>query len=256
MPGYPFCIVQFRTLEYVFNPKTIAMLLFADFELGKILKGEEEWIFLIEIAFRTIIMFVAILITLAILGKRGVKQLSVFELVIIISLGSAAGDPMFYEDVGMVPAILVFITIIMMYRLVTWLLGKSRWFENFIEGKTECLIEDGQFSIQSFEREDLAQDEFFTELRAKSIEHLGQVRNAYLETNGTLSVFFYEDEDVKYGLPIRPQLFAQKSKSIAKTGIYACTFCANVQELEPVAATCTMCGKKEWVPAIKTRRIA
>lgn len=225
------------------------------FEWKRLLFNDLPIEFLLEVMFRTIIMFVVVLLTLKFAGKRGVKQLSVFEVVIIISLGSAAGDPMFYEDVGLVPAITVFLIILAMYRSVTWLLGKSKKFENFIEGKTQCIIEDGQFSLKDFEREDLAQDEFFTELRLKSIEHLGQVRNAYVETNGTISVFFYEDIDVKYGLPIRPQLFDLKSANIPKTSIYACTFCANVQKLDPVAATCSVCSRSEWVEAINSRRI-
>lgn len=211
--------------------------------------------FLAEVVFRTFIMFIVVLLTLKFAGKRGVKQLSIFEVVIIISLGSAAGDPMFYENVGLLPAILVFVVILSMYRVVTWLLAKSKKFESFIEGKVHCIIEDGQFSLQSFEREDLAQDEFFAELRLKSIEHLGQVRNAYMETNGAISVFFYEDQDVKYGLPIRPQVYNFKSSNIPKSGIYACTFCANTQTLEPTEGTCTVCGRKEWVHAVKSRRI-
>lgn len=225
------------------------------FEWKRVLFNDLPVGFLLEVAFRTVIMFIVVLLTLKFTGKRGVKQLSVFEVVIIISLGSAAGDPMFYEDVGLVPAIIVFCIILMMYRLVTWLLGKSKRFENFMEGTAKCIIEDGQFSIQSFQREDLAQDEFFAELRLKSIEHLGQVRNAYIETNGAISVFFYEEKDMKYGLPIRPQLFALKSTVIPKDGVYACTFCANTQQLQPTEGSCTVCGKKEWVLAIKTRRI-
>ncbi len=225
------------------------------FEWKRLLFNDLPVQFLLEVMFRTVIMFIVVLLTLKFAGKRGVKQLSVFEVVIIISLGSAAGDPMFYEDVGLLPAIMVFLIILTMYRSVTWLLGKSKRFENFIEGKTQCIIEDGQFSLKDFEREDLAQDEFFTELRLKSIEHLGQVRNAYVETNGTISVFFYEDADIKYGLPIRPQLFDRKSMMIPKTSIYACTFCANVQKLDPVGATCSVCSRKEWVEAINSRRI-
>jgi uncharacterized membrane protein YcaP (DUF421 family) len=225
------------------------------FEWKRLLFNDLPIEFLLEVIFRTIIMFSVVLLTLKFAGKRGVKQLSIFEIVIIISLGSAAGDPMFYEDVGLLPAIVVFLMILFMYRGVTWLLGKSKRFETFIEGKTHCIIEDGQFSIQTFEKEDLAQDEFFAELRLRSIEHLGQVRNAYIETNGAISVFFYEDEDVKYGLPIRPQLFAMKSTNIPKTGIYACTFCANTQKLEPTAAKCSVCGRDEWVKAIRSKRI-
>lgn len=225
------------------------------FEWNRLLFNDLPIEFLFEVVFRTVIMFMVVLVTLRFTGKRGVKQLSVFEVVIVISLGSAAGDPMFYDDVGLIPAISVFLVIIMMYRCVTWLLGKSKRFENFIEGKVECIIEDGQFSIQTFEREDLAQDEFFAEMRLRSIEHLGQVRNAYMETNGAISLYFYEDEDVKYGLPIRPQLFSLKSTVIQKSGIYACTFCANTQKLDPTTGICTVCSRTEWVLAINSKRI-
>ena len=212
--------------------------------------------FLLEVAFRSVVMFVLLLLTLKLTGKRGVKQLSVFEVVIIISLGSAAGDPMFYEDVGLVPAITVFVVVLFLYRCITWLLGKSKRFENFMEGRVHCIIEDGQFSLQSFKKEDLALDEFFAELRMNSVDHLGQVRNAYMETNGMVSVYYYADEDVKYGLPIRPQLFNLKSRDIPKEGTYACTFCANVQVLEPTHGTCTVCSRDEWVTAINNKRIS
>src|SRR6187431_103897 len=112
------------------------------FEWQKFLLGEEEWMFLPEVVFRSIIMFVVALTALRILGKRGVRQLSVFELVVIITLGSAAGDPMFYKDVGILPALGVFIVIVSLYYFVTYLVGKSKRFEHLIEGKPVCLIQD------------------------------------------------------------------------------------------------------------------
>lgn len=224
------------------------------FEWERVLINDHPYEFLFEVIFRSVIMFVILLITLRFTGKRGVKQLSIFETVIIIALGSAAGDPMFYEDVGIIPAVTVFFVIILLYRFVTMLTGKFKWFEKLLEGETKCLIQEGKFSITSFEREGLAQDEFFSELRLYSIEHLGQVKNAYLETSGEVSVFFYKDEDVKYGLPLLPQLFNQKSKIISKDGVYACTFCAHTQELK-TESTCEICKKTEWVEAIKTLRI-
>ena len=44
-----------------------------------------------EIGFRTVVMFVVLIFALKLLSKRGVKQLSVFELAILIALGSATG---------------------------------------------------------------------------------------------------------------------------------------------------------------------
>ena len=225
------------------------------FEWNRLFFNELPEIFILEVIFRSTVMFTILLLTLKLAGKRGVKQLSIFETVIIIALGSAAGDPMFYEDVGIVPAAIVFLTIIVLYRAVTWLTGKSKKFEEFIEGKTECLIQDGKFSISSFKKETLAQDEFFTELRIKSIEHLGQVKNAFIETTGEVSVFYYEDKDVQFGLPILPAAFNEKSKIITADGIHACTFCGHTEEQKPGTARCKVCKKDEWVPAIKTLRI-
>jgi uncharacterized membrane protein YcaP (DUF421 family) len=54
---------------------------------------------------------------------------------------------MFYEEVGIIPPITVFLVIILLYRLVTWLTGRSKRFEEFIEGK-RMYYQRGKFSVQ------------------------------------------------------------------------------------------------------------
>src|SRR5688572_5305883 len=116
------------------------------------LLGEEQWSFLLETVLRTLIMFIIILVCLRFLGKRGIKQLSVFELGVIIGLGSAAGDPMFYKDVGVVPAIAVFIVIVILYRLITFLINRSDRFEKFVEGKPTTVVKKGILLVRDFQR--------------------------------------------------------------------------------------------------------
>ena len=222
----------------------------------KFLIGEDNWEFLAEISIRTIAMYFIILIGLRLLGKRGVRQLSVFELVVIISLGSAAGDPMFYKEVGLMVPIVVFTVIVGAYRLTTFFMAKSKKFDDLVEGTPSYLIKEGEFSIEDFGKEDLAYDEFFADLRLLSISHLGQVESAILETSGNLSVYFYPDEKVKYGLPILPDLFEQCHHEILEQGPYACSYCGNIAQLKPVAEhTCDKCKHKTWVKAIKSLRI-
>ncbi len=226
------------------------------FDWERLLFNDLPPIFLIEIVFRCIVMFIVVLMALKLTGKRGVRQLSVFELVIIITLGSAAGDPMFYEDVGLLPAITVFVCIIIMYRLVTYLTSNYKPFEHFIEGKPVIIIKEGLFEFDKFKKEDLAQDEFFQELRLKSVAHLGQVQLAILETNGGVSIFYFSEKDTKYGLPITPDLFNSKSMQIGKEGFYACTFCGNVDTIKAGKnLPCKRCERNEWVPAINKPRI-
>lgn len=226
------------------------------FSWKELFLGDQEWSFLPEVIIRSLVMFAVILFSLSILGKRGVKQLSVFELVVIIGLGSAAGDPMFYKEVGLIPALIVFTIVIGLYIFVTHMVGRSKKMERLVEGKPICLIEGGRFAIDNFSKENLGQDEFFAELRLKGVSHLGQVENAIIETNGDISVFYFEDRDVKYGLPVMPDSLEHQTKTISKAGYYSCTFCGNTEKLEPTAHhICHECGKEKWVVASNRRRI-
>ena len=225
--------------------------------IEKILIGDEDWIFIPEIMFRTLLMYVVVLVSLRVLGKRGVKQLSIFELVVIIGLGSAAGDPMFYREVGIMSAVAVFLVVIASYKITSHFVSKSKKFEILLEGKCTCVIENGRFAIENFKKEALAQDEFFAELRLKSISHLGQVKLAILETTGSISVFYYKDDEVKNGLPILPALFADKRDEIKYRDYYSCAFCGLTELLEPTSkAICKCCNKDKWVRSIHITRIA
>ena len=226
------------------------------FSWTDLMLGSENWPFLWETVLRTFIMFLIIMISLRLLGKRGVKQLSVFELVVIIGLGSAAGDPMFYKDVGILPSLIVFVMIIALYSLITYFIGKNKKFEILLEGKPICLIREGVFEIDNFKKEALGEDEFFSELRLKGISQLGQVEMAIEESNGEISVFYFEEENVKYGLPIMPGSLKNTITRITEPGFYACIFCGHTEKYQVVEKmACPECGREEWVKASNKKRV-
>jgi uncharacterized membrane protein YcaP (DUF421 family) len=225
-------------------------------EWEKLLLGTENWSFLVETALRTVVMFCAILTGLRLLGKRGIKQLSVFELGVIISLGSAAGDPMFYKDVGLLFGILVLAIVVMLYRFITYLINRSERFERILEGTPTCIIKDGLFIVENFKKEPIALDELFTQLRLHSIGHLGQVEQAIMENNGEVSIYYFEDKEVRHGLPILPDLPEFTTSDIIDPGTYACTYCGKTQHLELASTqSCSKCGKDKWRKASDKKRI-
>lgn len=225
-------------------------------ELKRIFLEGLDFSFAVEVIFRTFIMFMLILIVLRALGKRGIRQLSLFEVAIIIGLGSAAGDPMFNQDQPILPAIIVFITICLFYRLITWLAAKSDRFESVLEGKPLYIIENGEFNVTNQNEHSFATDEFFAEMRQQNIEHLGQIRTAMLETNGNVSFLYFAADDVKQGMPIWPKIYNQKSKFIPHAGDYACTYCGCVSTIKSTAYVCPHCRKEEWLLAMDAKRIS
>ena len=223
---------------------------------NEILIGDLDFSFTIEIVIRTLVMFSMVLLILRMSGKKGVRQLSLFEVAIIIGLGSAAGDPMFNKDAAILPALVVFVTILLFYRLITYMAMKSERFEKVLEGEAMYIIEDGKFVLLGNHEHTFGKEEFFSEMRQQCIEHLGQVRVAILEPNGNVSFYYYDDNDVMYGLPVLPKVYAKKSEVIESAGKYACSYCGQVEDITGSSQQCPRCNQKEWVAAINTCRLS
>lgn len=215
--------------------------------LEAFLLGKESWLFLAEVVLRAFIGFVAVIIAIKITGKRGVRQLSLFEVVIILTLGSAAGDIAFYKEVGVLPAITTILSIVIFYRVITWILLKSRAVGKVIEGEAISIIENGRFTASVIKNENISFDEFYMELRQCNVEHLGQVRVAVLEVNGTLSLFRNEGAEIIPGLNILPDIIRQLYTVIPAAGLYACVHCGYTVHLERHSTPdCAGCGKHKW----------
>ena len=86
------------------------------FDLQRILFGDAPLLFALEIALRTAIMLVYSMFLLRLLGRRGLAQLSLFEFVLIIALGSAVGDPMFYPNVPVLHGLIVITVVVLIER--------------------------------------------------------------------------------------------------------------------------------------------
>src|SRR5690554_1361846 len=227
-----------------------------DIDWHRILFSDHPYSFFIEILIRTPIMFLAVVIILRLTGKRGIQQLSIFEMVMIITMGSAAGDSMFYEDVGLLHCVAVFVIILIAYRLVTLLVARNEKAELLLEGEPIYLLKGGKMCLEELDNDEMGADEFFGELRGHNIEHLGQLRYVILEDSGKLSLFYYPNEAVRPGLPILPDEYNKKSMKIEQRGLYACARCGNTETLElGDSPKCELCGHPEWVVAIDRKRI-
>src|ERR1700712_461650 len=103
-------------------------------DLHYLLLGEEKWDYLPVILLKCAVMFIVVVATLRFIGRRGIMQ-GVFETLTIIMLGSAAGDPMLYKNVGLLPAILVFFAIGLFYKFTNYLVAKFSRVETIVEGR-------------------------------------------------------------------------------------------------------------------------
>ncbi|MGH2541414.1 MAG: DUF421 domain-containing protein, partial [Ardenticatenaceae bacterium] len=157
------------------------------FDLQRIFLGDLPLLFVLEIMLRTTVMYVYALLILRLLGKRGMGQLTPFEFIVVIALGSAMGDPMFYSDVPLLHGLVVLTLIVLLERGLEALTNKSVRFEHFVESIPRALVKNGQIDKRTLEHERLSVEELLIALREGGVEQLGEVKRAYLEPSGRVS---------------------------------------------------------------------
>ncbi|MPY66736.1 DUF421 domain-containing protein [Deinococcus sp. SDU3-2] len=219
-------------------------------DFGRMFLGDFSPLFFLEVALRTVVIFGWLLLLLRLMGKRGLAQLSPLEFAIVIGLGSAAGDPMFYPEVPLAHAMLVIALVVGMQRLLAWLVIKNESVETFIEGVPVELVRDGVMFNAALDRSNLSREDLFERLRVAGVRQLGEVQRVYFEQDGNLSVFLHA-QDAPPGLPIVPPWDLETPPSVTQggRGLLACTHCGAVCPVDGPVPPCPQCGRVAWTHA-------
>ena len=175
------------------------------FDLARMFIGEHPPLFLLEVAFRTLIMYGYTLLAVRFLGKRGTGQLTAFDFIVVILLGSAAGDPMLYDDVPLVYGIIVITVVVVIERVLNAFTNRNIKLEEFIESTPTLLVKDGVIDIKALKDEEISHSELLMELREKGVRSIGEVERAYIEPSGRVSVFKFEAGKEKDGESTLPK---------------------------------------------------
>ena len=184
------------------------------FDLKRMLIGDEPPFFFLEILVRTLIIYAYTLFLLRWLGSRTVGQLSTVEFLLVIALGSAVGDAMFYPDVPLVQAMLVITVVVVANKVLDLSISKSRRAERLLDGKPREAVRDGVVARKFLDENWMSLYELFQELREDGIEHLGEVRRAYIEKDGKVTVFRRKG-DTPPGLAIVPPSQVEPRKLVS-----------------------------------------
>ena len=175
-------------------------------------------LYLLEIALRVILLFAALLIVVRILGKRGQQNLSPMQQMLLVALGSAAGDVMLYPQVPIAYAVAVLMGVTLLTVLLEKVANRFRAVRNYIESEPRILVRDGQVDHQALRLERTTQRELYANLREQGAVALCQVELAILEVTGAISVVLNERKPEKrdlidYLLEVKPQDGHRPSKS-------------------------------------------
>lgn len=140
------------------------------------------------VLFRTIILYLIVIFTMRIMGKRQIGQLQPFELVIAIMISELASLPMQDTRIPLIHGIIPIITLLVLQVLISVLQLKSETARGIFCGKPSILIKEGQIDINQLRNNRFNINDLLEEIRLQGYYNIEDIEYAILETSGQLSL--------------------------------------------------------------------
>ena len=150
---------------------------------------------LLNIILKSILTYFIIMLALKFMGKREIGQLSLFDFAIIliianiIVIGVEEGDHPFYYYI-----IPIFILSVIQ-KVFAFLVMKFVGLRKLVDGVESVIIYDGKLNIKEMKKIKYNMDDLILQLRLKNAYMIKNIRYAFLESNGQISVIFDEKKN-------------------------------------------------------------
>ena len=141
-----------------------------------------------ELVIRSVGIYLVLLLGLRVFGKREVGQFTLFDLVFVLLVANAVQPAMTGPDASL------FGGVIIVFSLLTanWAVGKLDdipAFHRLVTPAPTLLLKDGKLIEKAMEKEGITQDEVEMAMREHGLDDLALVKEAVLESDGSISIF-------------------------------------------------------------------
>ncbi|KIY21366.1 DUF421 domain-containing protein [Mesobacillus subterraneus] len=149
-----------------------------------------EWL---EVVMRSLLFVVVLFLITKWLGKKQLSELSFFEYVVGITIGSIGAEVITGLERNIFNGIIGIVVFSAIPFLADMLSLKSKTFRDFIEGRATVFIKDGKIMEENLKKEKYTTDELLELLRKRDIFRVADVEFALLEPTGDLSVMLKKE---------------------------------------------------------------
>ncbi len=149
---------------------------------------------LLEIFVRGTVVYLGIFILLRLVMKREAGQLGIADLLVIVVLADAAQNAMAGGYQSITDGMLLVGVIIFWSYALNWIGYHSKTFSRFIYPPPLLLIKDGKIIRENMRRELIPEQKLRATLREHDIDDFSEVKEAYMESEGRISIVRNDDE--------------------------------------------------------------
>jgi uncharacterized membrane protein YcaP (DUF421 family) len=170
------------------------------------------WHIALQIALRTGVIYLVVLIGVRLSGKREVGQMTPFDLTLLLLLSNSVQNAMTGPDTSLLGGIVAACTLLVLNYGIGTLSGTNRGFRHVVQGEPSLLVHDGQAIESHMAKEHVSMDELERALREHGISNVHDVALAVLEVDGSISCMKYDEIKPDANTHLARRRFIQKKQ--------------------------------------------
>ena len=156
---------------------------------------------LLESAVRGVVMYFSILVLLRVVLRGRTSAVTVTDLLVLVLIADAASNAMTADYTSITNGVVLVASIIVSSLAVDWLAFRVPSIGRFVHADRKPLVVDGRLIRRTLQEELMTEQELMTQMRLNGVEELADVKAAYLEGNGQVSVIKREAGAGSQGAP-------------------------------------------------------
>ena len=138
--------------------------------------------------FRTIVLYLVVIFSLRIMGKRQIGELQPGELVITILISECAAAPIQDLNRPIISGIVAIFSLVILEILFSFLTLKLPFFRKIIDGTPVIVIDNGKINQKTMKKLRLSIEDLTNTLRQNGYFNLEDIAYCIVETDGNLSI--------------------------------------------------------------------
>jgi uncharacterized membrane protein YcaP (DUF421 family) len=141
-----------------------------------------------ELAVRSIVIYLAMIVALRLFGKRQIGQFTIFDLVLILLIANAVQPAMTGPDNSLLGGLIIIGSLVVADSIVGFARARIRIVNDLLEAKPTVIAEDGKWLPKAMEMEEVTLADAEMALREHGVGDIDDVDLAVLEADGSISV--------------------------------------------------------------------
>lgn len=143
---------------------------------------------MVTIFFRTLLIYVILIATVRLMGKRQIGELEVTDLVTTLLLSEIAALPITDTNIPVSHALIPMITLLFLEVCSSVVLIKLPKLKGLVSARPTVIISDGVLNQEALRSIRISMEELMGEIRQQGYTSIAQVNDAILEKNGKLTI--------------------------------------------------------------------